>query len=51
MLKKLMITTAIGGLMIGSAFAAGDVDKSALPPTPPAAKSTPSPLRPRNPPK
>jgi sporulation protein YlmC with PRC-barrel domain len=37
MLKKLMITTAIGGLMIGSAFAAEDV-KSPSPP--PAAKST-----------
>jgi hypothetical protein len=36
MLKKLMITTAIGGLMIGSAFAQGD-----KPPSPaPAAKST-----------
>jgi len=37
MLKKLMITTAIGGLMIGSAFAADDV-KSTSPA--PAAKST-----------
>ena len=37
MLKKLMITTAIGGLMIGSAFAADDV-KSPSPA--PAAKST-----------
>jgi hypothetical protein len=33
MLKKLMITTAIGGLMIGSAFAADDMKS-------PAAKST-----------
>jgi sporulation protein YlmC with PRC-barrel domain len=37
MLKKLMITTAIGGLMIGSAFAAEDM-KSPAPA--PAAKST-----------
>ena len=37
MLKKLMITTAIGGLMIGSAFAAEDM-KSPSPA--PAAKST-----------
>jgi sporulation protein YlmC with PRC-barrel domain len=37
MLKKLMVTTAIGGLMIGSAFAADDV-KSPSPA--PAAKST-----------
>jgi sporulation protein YlmC with PRC-barrel domain len=37
MLKKLMITTAIGGLMIGSAFAADDM-KSPSPA--PAAKST-----------
>src|ERR1051326_6546835 len=37
MLKKLMITTAIGGLMIGSACAADDV-KSTSPA--PAAKST-----------
>jgi sporulation protein YlmC with PRC-barrel domain len=37
MLKKLMITTAIGGLMIGSAFAADDMNS----PSPaPAAKST-----------
>ena len=36
MLKKLMITTAIGGLMIGSAFAEGD---KAMSPAP-AAKST-----------
>ena len=37
MLKKLMITTAIGGLMIGSAFAA----EGTSPPSPaPAAKST-----------
>jgi len=39
MLKKLMITTAIGGLMIGSAFAA----EGTSPPSPaPAAKSTES---------
>jgi len=37
MLKKLMITTAIGGLMIGSAFAAEDVKS---PSAAPAAKST-----------
>src|SRR3954464_13570736 len=37
MLKKLMITTAVGGLMIGSAFAAEDA-KSPSPA--PAAKST-----------
>jgi sporulation protein YlmC with PRC-barrel domain len=37
MLKKLMITTAIGGLMVGSAFAADDM-KSPSPA--PAAKST-----------
>ena len=36
MLKKLMITTAIGGLMIGSAFAEGDKSTSPAP----AAKST-----------
>ena len=36
MLKKLMITTAIGGLMIGSAFAEGDKSSSPAP----AAKST-----------
>jgi len=37
MLKKLMITTAIGGLMIGSAFAAEDMK---TPSPAPAAKST-----------
>ena len=37
MLKKLMITTAIGGLMIGSAFAADDVKSTSPAPT---AKST-----------
>ena len=37
MLKKLMITTAIGGLMIGSAFAADDMKS---PGPAPAAKST-----------
>ena len=36
MLKKLIITTAIGGLMIGSAFAQGDKSPSPAP----AAKST-----------
>ena len=37
MLKKLMITTALAGLMMGSAFAANDADKTA---PAPAASST-----------
>ena len=42
MLKKLMVTTAIGGLMIGSAFAAEDM-KSPAAPTPSSSMSTTAP--------
>ena len=40
MLKKLMLTTAIGGLMIGSALAAENNAMSPAPVNPPAAAST-----------
>ena len=42
MLKKLMVTTAIGGLMIGSAFAAEDI-KSPATPAPSSSMSTTAP--------
>jgi len=43
MLKKLMITTAIGGLMIGSAFAAEDTKSpTATAPAPSSSMSTPA---------
>jgi hypothetical protein len=40
MLKKLMMTTAIGGLMIGSAFAADDMKSPSPAPTPKSTEMT-----------
>jgi sporulation protein YlmC with PRC-barrel domain len=45
MLKKLMITTALTGLMIGGAFAEGTPSTSDRPSTPPAATSPSSPMK------
>lgn len=45
MLKKLMITTALTGLMIGGAFAEGTPSTSDRPATPPAATSPSSPMK------
>lgn len=46
MLKKLMITTALTGLMIGGAFAEGTPSTSDRPATPPAATTSPAPTSP-----
>ena len=43
MLKKLMITTAIGGLMIGSAFAADDMKSPSMQPSSSSSINTASP--------
>jgi hypothetical protein len=45
MLKKLMLTTALSGVMIGAAFAEGTPSSPPSPPaaSPPAAQSTPAP--------
>ena len=50
MLKKLMITTAVGGLMMGSAFAQSTdkpLDSPAAKPTPPAATAPATPAAPK----